>query len=340
MEVLRRYIAAILVMTIMTGCYKTIDIDDDTAPVLCMNSLISTGRQFTVALSHTWKYSDELSSDKVVVKDATIAVYVNDALVEKLVYDEDSCYQSTYVPKVGDKIRLVAESATYGSAEASVVMPDSVPFDNIKYEPVIGYLEHYDVWSVTQFDFSLNVKASFTDPEKSVNYYSLETSSSYQDKYFPNVDFTMSSLDTDIEPIFSEHISAIESVFGGETSGVPFFSDRQISGKDYTLHMRFNSCYYVIFDDALSVDDPYYCTVSLTLNSASEEYYNWMVYCWHLENGLTGALGDVGLGETMMGYSNVSTHAGVVAAVTPATYTIDLTDWIRENILKKLQANT
>ena len=51
-----------------------------------------------------------------------------------------------------------------------------------------------------------------------------------------------------------------------------------------------------------------------------------------MNNGTLTDLGDVGFGEPLWAYSNVSTGAGVVAAQTVTTSTIDLTDFIKQTI--------
>ena len=49
---------------------------------------------------------------------------------------------------------------------------------------------------------------------------------------------------------------------------------------------------------------------------------------------MLGGFIDVGLAEPIWGYSNVSTGAGVVAARTPYTVTLNLKDFLRQNIEK------
>ncbi len=82
--------------------------------------------------------------------------------------------------------------------------------------------------------------------------------------------------------------------------------------------------------------DPDYfdCELILELNTISESYYNWGSYLWQYEDGLLVGLGDLGLGDPVWAYSNVSTGAGVVAARSVATYTIKLKDFLEKTMLE------
>ncbi len=107
-----------------------------------------------------------------------------------------------------------------------------------------------------------------------------------------------------------------------------FFTDRQFSGKTYTLHLNFSGCTFRIrsqvYDESL-LD----CEVNLYLTTVSRSYYNWAVYKWNVDEGIMVDLSDIGLAESKWGYSNVSTGAGVVAAQSTSKYTIDLGEFFK-----------
>ncbi len=68
------------------------------------------------------------------------------------------------------------------------------------------------------------------------------------------------------------------------------------------------------------------------LASVSQSYYNRAIYVWQRDSGVLGDLGDLGFADPMWGYSNVSTGAGVVAARSYATCTLNLHDFLKESI--------
>ena len=110
-----------------------------------------------------------------------------------------------------------------------------------------------------------------------------------------------------------------------------FFSDRQFSGKTYTLHLNFSDNSFHVksqeYDESLLE-----CGVNLYLTTVSKSYYNWAVYKWNVDEGITGDLSDIGLAESKWGYSNVSTGAGVVAAQSSSKYTIDLKEFLKTSL--------
>ena len=116
-----------------------------------------------------------------------------------------------------------------------------------------------------------------------------------------------------------------------EDTDFAFFSDRQFSGGTYTLHLNFsNNSFHVKsqeYDESLLE-----CGVNLYLTTVSKSYYNWAVYKWNVDEGITGDLSDIGLAESKWGYSNVSTGAGVVAAQSSSKFTVDLKDFLEQTL--------
>lgn len=57
-------------------------------------------------------------------------------------------------------------------------------------------------------------------------------------------------------------------------------------------------------------DDRYFdLGLVLYLSSISDSFYKYANYQWQVTDGIVGDLGDVGLGDPIWGYSNVSTGA-------------------------------
>ena len=67
----------------------------------------------------------------------------------------------------------------------------------------------------------------------------------------------------------------------------------------------------------------------------SQSYYNWAVYRWNVDEGITGDLSDIGLAESKWGYSNVSTGAGVVAAQSFSKATVNLKEFLKTILIKE-----
>ena len=186
---------------------------------------------------------------------------------------------------------------------------------------------------VVSVQFKLKVALRIEDPDGE-NYYKFSFNSGTQtNENSDNLDasgnygFEINSLVYKMEPIFSEHIGIFESIMGGDADGFTFFSDRQFSGKSYTLNLQFDNCWFRYPTGEIPE-----CKVNLIINSVSPSYYNWANYVWQRDNGTLSDLSDYGLGDPIWGYSNVSSGAGVVAAQSKSVCMIDLTDFILKTI--------
>ncbi len=295
---------------LLTGCYEEFTPGIDTTPVLCLNSLITAGEPIEVEVSRTWLFSDQKSATSHDVTDAKVTIFVNDKTV--------GC---DYIPKEGDRIRIVAESATYGSATAEVTVPRATPIGDVVVTPVDTY-----VWG-DGISFNLNIEMDVNDPADVQNYYKFGYGTSCED-----APLHIGKFEYDLEPIFKEHIGAFETVIdSGDETEFTFFSDRQFSGRKYTLHLNFTHNYFGMESDDFD-ESMFECGINLYLTTVSSSYYYRAVNKWHLEETLIGDMSDLGFADPKCGYSNVSTGAGVVAAQSSAVYKVNLKDFLQSTI--------
>ncbi|MDE6152947.1 MAG: DUF4249 domain-containing protein [Muribaculaceae bacterium] len=320
-----RYILPILPVFLLTGCYEDFSPEIDTKPVLCLNSLITAGEPIEVDVTHTWMFNDEKAEKNHNVTDASMTILANETIVGP-----------DYRPKEGDKIRIEAESPTYGTATAEVTVPLATPVGNVKVSPVVTKMwkGNDDFEMLADISFNLYIEMDVNDPAGIDNYYHFGYNwSGRSTDGSPKL--SIGHLEYNSEPIFKEHIGVFETVMGNsEDTNFAFFTDRQFPGKTYTLHLNFldNSFWIAsqFYDESLLE-----CSVNLYLTTVSQSYYNWAVYRWNVDEGITGDLSDIGLAESKWGYSNVSTGAGIVAAQSSSKFTIDLKEFLKTAISKK-----
>ncbi len=333
-----KYILPILTAVLITGCYEDFNPNIDTKPVLCLNSLITAGEPIEVKVSHTWIFNDEKGKNNHDVTDAKVTILANERIVGK-----------DYLPKEGDKIRIIAESPTYGSAMAEVNVPYATPIGRVKVTPAVtsiwkGDKDFYRYQMLADITFNLNIEMEVNDPGGTDNYYHFgynwfnpSWSDDWGDELVaPRPDsFYIGTFEYDAEPIFKEHVGVFETVMGNdEGSGFVFFTDRQFKGKTYTLHLNFTGNTFNIKEETYD-ESRLECGINLYLTTVSQSYYNWAVYKWNVDEGIIGDLSDIGLAESKWGYSNVSTGAGVIAAQSTAKYTIDLKDFLKSTLNKQ-----
>lgn len=322
-----RYIIPILSVFLLTGCYEDFNPEIDIKPVLCLNSLITAGEPIEVNVTHTWIFNDEKSEMNHDVTDAVVTILANEKIVSP-----------DYLPKEGDKIRIVAESPTYGTATAEVIVPYATPIGKVNVSPMVtdiwkGEEDFFHYEMLADITFNLNIEMDVNDPAGTDNYYQFGYDWSGQ-AADGSPTLSIGKFEYNSEPIFKEHVGVFETVMGNdEDTGFVFFSDRQFSGKTYTLHLNFS-------DNVFRVESQDYneslldCRVNLYLVTVSQSYYNWAVYKWNVDEGITGELSDIGLAESKWGYSNVSTGAGVVAAQSSSRFTINLKEFLKTVVPK------
>lgn len=335
MDILKRLIP-ILCSPLLTGCYSDFEPNIDSTPLLCMNAVIDADREFTVQLAHSWRYDDyDAYKDDHTVTDAQIDVYADDHKVCEATYTrwtEETAdgvirrvggYRIPYSPKAGQLISLHASSPEYGEAEASVTIPLAPLTGSIQVDSTVQTENYqFDDYVYQDFRISLNIGLPVTDRPGLCEYYQLAWEAISPDG--GNYELNCGNPDYDMEPIFSEHIDAMETVFGSDSWGFTVFSDRSFSGSTYPLRIIFRN----ILIHRVTGNGPLYTThgtssdnsslrngaLRLTLFSLDRNLYNWYMYDWHENESFIGLLGNIGMAESTVAYSNVSTRAGLVVA--------------------------
>lgn len=353
MIIFRKYLLPFLFCVIVTGCYSDFEPDIKSTPVVCMNTLITEGEKIIVSVTRTWRWSEgdvnnfyEEDGIDLGIYNAEVKLFVNGEYKETLklkTYEHINPYYTTYpwvssgnggnykayeadyIPVAGDLIRLEAKSEQYGEAFGEVVIPQSVEIKNVNYEVNQFQLSEYEETSI--YHFNLNATVRFTDPDSTVDYYMFKTSSSgynfqHNDEEGLRWGNYVMFYDRSDEPLFTEHVSALDHIFS-DTFGYSFFTDRQISGKTYPLHVYLENVTYTISDpfNDPSVRDGY---LKFVLYSISKSYYDHVISVWVENDAIIGSLGSIGLGEPVFSSSNVSTGAGVIAAASKYEYILPL----------------
>lgn len=351
MHRLFRKITTFVILTSMlfplTSCYTDFEPDMESKPVVCLNSLITAGEPVKVDVTRTWRYSEGSPSAgfDITLRDAEVFLYVNDAEEEKMTFTTEIgdysweikyYYEAKYIPKSGDRLKIKAFDKTYGEATAEVTVPYPVEIDG--FETRITKNDYtFDPESKTfNSVFDMILRISFTDPESIINYYIFDM----QTRKFlrlPSVDNepmrTVESVgitpDYGFEPIFSEHISPLETIITDAYGLYTVFSDRQISGKQYSLEIPISGQYFCDYGIHPQPDDK--LSIEVDLGHISTAYYNYMLSLWAATEGISGALGDVGLGDAVFEFSNVSTGAGIVATKANSTIKLNFYDILTHN---------
>ena len=339
----------------LTSCYTNFEPDLESTPVVCINSLLKAGEKIKVEVTRTWRYTEGTPTVglDISLKDAIVYLYVNDELEEKLSFHQlsedndgwwnypsngvDCYFAAQYIPKSGDKIKIVAMDKTYCEASAEVTIPYPVEIDEVKTK-ITKFDASYDQTNDTYIaDFEMMLSVKFTDPISISNYYifDMQTSASIfqhseDEHYHQSIESIRIDPDYGFEPIFSEHISPLETIITDAYGLYTVFSDRQISGNQYSLEIPLSGSYRCDYRYHPEIDQK--LNLNIDLGHISTAYYNYMMSLWANTEGISGALGGVGLGDAVFEFSNVSTGAGIVATQANSTYELDIREIVNQHI--------
>lgn len=338
MDILKKQLFLLLLPVLLSGCYEDFDPRIDTKPVLCLNSLITAGEPIDVKVSRTWIYSDPTGETNHSVKDATVKIFANGNPVDK-----------EYIPEEGDRIRILASSLTYGEAEAEVTVPIATRISDVEYTAKLKDLWTLDTpgWGLNaDLTFDIRVSMDLNDNGATEDYHLLtyDIFNSNKGSIWADEDDDISSASTDnayyaalsggnfdaLDPVFYQQVDPFEDIMFGSYSCL-YFSDRTYNGEVKPLEFGFSKCNFRLSGwkgDSDYLDSGW----EITFYSISESYYNWIAYCDQSGGAIFGDMGSFGLAEPIWGYSNVSTGAGVVAARSSTTISIN----IKEFLLKTL----
>ncbi len=335
MDILKKTILFSLPL-LLTGCYEDFDPHIDTTPVLCLNSLITPGNPIEVQITRTWVFTDEEGEKNHSVDDAVLEIYANGKIVG-----------SDYIPAEGDLIRLVATSKKYGEAEAEVKVPIATQIGDVAFTPNVESIsvEEYPgrgIYARTLFDVLVSLGLDASDD--TLRFYQFDYASFHPNDILTDENASYHNYDPTYTHFYSGEFEPLDAVFYEQANAFDevlnygyrnlFFSDRLLNKESNALDFAFLGCSFDI-SNWTGNKEKLVCGWKITLHSISESYYKWLTYCWQSDSAVLGDIADVGLADPAWGYSNVSTGAGVVAAQSSTTVTINLQDFLYDYISKE-----
>ncbi len=299
----------------------------------------------------------------ILVRDATLTLFADGKEVEEIVYKEydpfdpsgnsEFGYLFSYRPHEREELKIVAKSKTYGEASASVVIPRKIEIEKISnnisevepYSYSVGYTPDRDNIEGLRIGFNDSFKVTFTDTPGVTNYYRIlaeavnpakVSSGEYlydwlgepEERYYFSK-FFFNHLSNDMEPVLSEHLDVFDKMMGASTTWFSVFSDRQIEGKTYSLSLGLEYA-SIETDNPKELETLYNIGIRIRLMNISESYYNWFIYDWQQSESTVGNLAQIGVGNAVYPYSNVSTGAGIVAAFSESTKVLSYSGLLKE----------
>lgn len=324
---MKRYIFFILTLALFTSCYQEINLDEyRTAPKIVINCAAFTDVPLTASVTRTWFYTE--NTPYVKLPNAKVELYVNDNFVEQMKWQPlktetetrssvpDSVFASGYVPKGGDRIKIVASNPGYQTVYAEDVVPIKVPIVKIAYTAKkvdLGYKASYYYYDENgqMVDMSeyweIIYRITFRDIPDQDNYYMIRIDKDGLDEgrygygggyyIYAGIDY--------IDPILKEENTILDGSLGFDglnNENGCLFTDRDIEGKEYTLRLK------ELTSSRFSPKKR-----SITLYTISRSYYQYILSLQKVGGStVEGGLGNLGFGEPIRIYSNVVDGTGIL----------------------------
>ena len=304
-----KHIFLLALLLLVTSCMKEIDLEHlRPEPKLVLNCVIIQDKPIIASLSRTWFYTE--GGVNLLMENADVKLYVNDRFVEQLSFNLNAYnyntfggYVATYVPVVGDKIRIEAKMDGYKPVMAEDVIPGPPTLLNFAVENYYNQNPYYSY-------FQERLKVTFRDDPSAGNCYLIRFTRGYPEY----VDFAS-------EPIFANKITILDKVMGNDWlsggQGRPF-SDELFNGKEYTMKLDNGYSYSSESSEPIMPD-----SMRVYLYAISESYYKYMLALASLQDeSLNNDLADIGLAEPVRVFNNIEGGVGILGTACVDSLTV------------------
>ena len=315
---MKHLLYTLLLGVFLTSCYRKIDLDEyRTTPKIVINSVVSPDTVVMASITRTWFYPDK--KPYVNLPHAHVELYINNQYIETMQWktlnnprnpdQPDTLFLSNTIPAEGDRIKIVASTPEYGTVTAEDIIPKKVPIKNASHTIKKGN----GVYQGTISDyFEIYYEVTFDEfPEKN-NYYLAKITqikTGYYGYYETEIDY--------IDPVFKEQDAILDEsmAFNGlEKRGGALFTDQSINGQTYTLQIK---------ETTAELDETEQRIISIY--SLSESYFLYLLSLQKIAGStLEGGLGNIGLAEPLLVYSNVEGGTGILGGNQHSETTITL----------------
>ena len=315
---MKHLLYTLLLGVFLTSCYRKIDLDEyRTTPKMVINSVVSPDTVVMASITRTWFYPDK--KPYVNLPHAHVELYINNQYIETMQWktlnnprnpdQPDTLFLSNTIPAEGDRIKIVASTPEYGTVTAEDIIPKKVAIKNASHTIKKGN----GVYQGTISDyFEIYYGVTFDEfPEKN-NYYLAKITqikTGYYGYYETEIDY--------IDPVFKEQDAILDEsmAFNGlEKRGGALFTDQSINGQTYTLQIK---------ETTAELDETEQRIISIY--SLSESYFLYLLSLQKIAGStLEGGLGNIGLAEPLLVYSNVEGGTGILGGNQHSETTITL----------------
>lgn len=245
---MKKIYAVLFACTLLMACETVVEVDvpRDT-PKLVANAFINPDSLISVRVSKSKFVLDH--TPLTTVDHASVHVFENDALIEKLEFEGQGLYTSSFKPSEGKEYTLQVTADGFEGIEATTFIKNPVPIQEIRYDTIRTEIGSSCIGEDCTTYYATNIKLHLKlddpaeeenfyeievykkalhfsyEPDSTGNYYPTDTVIYYQSVYLSTEDPAVTDLEFEFEG----------EGYYGETL---LFSDEIFNGKPYTLDFK------------------------------------------------------------------------------------------------------
>ena len=223
---MKKLLLSLVVSLIYISCEKIIPFEGDvTIPKLVINSIFESDSTFKVHVSSSRSVIDTASFQNI--EDAVVTIKEeNGSVIETLNHIENGFYKGQTFPQENQTYTLEVTHPNYSNITSSDSLPSPITINSIDTSTIVDPIN----------GDRLQITLNFDDPEKSQNYYLIETFSVNEYLIIENLDTTEYEVDTS-----QQWILLTDEVF--QNGGSPWrkqglFNDLLFNGQNKSLELE------------------------------------------------------------------------------------------------------
>ena len=240
----------LVLITLLVSCQKEIQFNyNGSNRRIVLNSILNPDSLFSAYLSESIFTNESFfesygSTGKyMAINNATVKVYDNSGLVDKLTLSEDGKYFGNFFPDKNEVYTMDISADGFPDVQSTTIFADKILIDSVKLTSINeAENEFYD----------LNMRLFFSDKPNVKNYYYLVVLFNTTKFNFNN--FGGKNIFVSNDPVFLNHVDKKQYYI---------FNDDSFNGKSYGLDIKVTSSIY----DGLSNDSISYHFYLCSLNS-------------------------------------------------------------------------
>lgn len=313
--------AFVLMASILISCETEIEFNGKvTEPVLVANCISCTDSTLKVKITASRFFLSNGSTFKT-IEDATVSLFVNGTYRETMTMSQSGVYDSKYVAKTGDVIRLNIEASGYESVwtqetipqianvqiDSSMISVDSSALTTSGYYNYDQYIPGDTIGSTYNYKYKYAIRLN--DPSNQTNYYRLVAVFKYKYGSYEAYGRYINDFN---DVVFGTNKDNMDGIFS--ESGIDYynvFSDELIDGKTHTLTFtdEFSGIRY--FDENYNPSESEIeKSITIQLQSISKSYYLYLKSLAALDNA------ESFMSEPVQIFTNVQNGLGLLGAKT------------------------